>query len=478
MKSGILPLTFLAFCGTSLLQAESTLDLSLFSHQSEITTPNPAEGLGTFPLDAEVFRVADDQLGDLRLTHERDGKMIPVPFLIERMTLPTPARGSVTVPSSTKSFTEQDDGSIEIILERENGADTPGRLHIETPLRNFEKQVDVSGSNDGESWKELVRGEMLFDHERFLDFRRTGLSLPESDFRFFRVRIAEATDRQRSLMRSLRKTVSESSGLTMEEAVTETERNFRIDRISLHTKERKIEERLSMMPYPTTILRREEDQEQKRTELILDIGNCPVDLLRFETEDRNFRRQVEIQVPARVAANGTVERWRSLHKGTIHRYRIGEFSDEELSLTFPPPALTNRVGQVRIFISNGDSAPIEIRNIRAFGEVYELQFLAVPEGTYRLFLGGGEVDKPSYDLSAIRVAGREKVPTVSFTAGPLMENTAFSGPSRSNPLLNQTWFLWLAIAAVVACLVIVLMRAAGSMEDAVENSARTESDSE
>jgi hypothetical protein len=453
------------------LRAEpSGVDTTPYAHQRVLEASNEKEGLGILRLDSEVFREANGNLGDLRLVSETGGTFEEIPFVIERKVISQPAKQPRPIPSRVLDFSETADGAIEVVVELEEDSGKAAILKIETPLRDFEKQVQVSGSSDQSNWTALVPQGLIFDHERFLDFRRTTLELPANDFRWFRVRISGATDQQRSLVRSLHKTVSESNGLTMQESLTETKRTFRIDRLAFYTEKQSFEKRMSMLSYPAEILANTVNEETNRSEILLDIESCPVDTLRFETPDRNFRRNIEIQVPRAFSPSGEVTQWRTLHKSSIHRFQIGDFSEEKMEISFSPPAINQRAGQLRILVTNGDSPPIAVEEIKAFGEIYEVKFLTTTSGTRTLYFGAGgnDIQKPSYDVSAIRIADREDVEQILFTAGPVIANPAFTGSASRGLALNQPWILWLAIIAVVACLVLVLVRAATKIQEVAD----------
>ncbi|MDF1861554.1 MAG: hypothetical protein P1U87_15165 [Verrucomicrobiales bacterium] len=453
------------------LRAEpSGVDTTPHAHQRVLEASNEKEGLGVLRLDSEVFRDANQNLGDLRLLSEADSAFEEIPYIIERKVISKPAKHPRPIPSRVLDFSETENGTIEVIVELEEDSGKAAVLKIETPLRDFEKQIQVSGSSDQSNWTGLVTEGLIFDHERFLDFRRTTLELPANDFRWFRVRISGATDQQRSLVRSLHKTVSESNGLTMQESLTETKRTFRIDRLAFYTEKQSFEKRMSMLSYPAEIFANTVNEETNQSEILLDIESCPVDTLRFETPDRNFRRNIEIQAPRAFTPSGEVSQWRTFHKTSIHRFQIGDFSEEKMEVSFSPPAINQRARQLRILLSNGDSPPITIERIKAFGEIYDLKFLTTTSGTRTLYFGAGgnDIQKPSYDVSAIRIADRENVEQILFTAGPVIANPAFTGSASRGLALNQPWILWLAIIAVVACLVLVLVRAATKIQEIPE----------
>ncbi|MCG8598944.1 MAG: DUF3999 domain-containing protein [Verrucomicrobiales bacterium] len=443
----------------------------LFEFQRSLRGEAAEESLGVALLDADVFREARSDLSDFRLFDTSGETPQLVPFLIQEMEPEAKASPSRIIPSKIIDFSEAKNGAITLIVELENHAGRAASVTISTPLRNFEKQVSVEGSNDRSAWENVVEKEAVFDFEKYVDFRRTTIPLPENPFRFFRIRISEASDEMRSRVRAVRKSVSDRLGTTVEESFEIETRPFRVENLIFSTAKTSVEERIgNIVSYPASLLGTKINKEKKRSEILLDIENCPVDTLWFETKDRNFRRQVELQVPAGTAPAATVEgvdSWRTAKRGTIYHFQLGEYSDSDPEIEFTLPAGKKRPRWIRVLIENGDSPPVTISDVKAFGKVYQLRFLASPGETYVSRFGSNdtELKAPQFDLAAIRMANQKGLEKTRFYFNEIEANPSFSGSAPAKPVLNQTWMLWIAIAAVVACLIFVLVRAGAKIQD-------------
>ncbi len=445
------------------VSAGEAVETNAFEYRRAVVTEIPEEGLGTIALDRDIFSRTEDRFEDLRLFQEKDGAAVEVPFVIERVPDFRPGNSAVRILSEVLSFVPLQNGDIEIRVRLKEGESEAALLELKTPLRNFQKSVSVSGVSESGELKKLVTGKLVFDYELFLDFRRTTIELPVNSYREFLVRVSNATDKQRSSVKQLTRTISPDAGTTIQQSETVETRRFRIDELAFYTAETSREEKLSIRSETLEIVDVNEDADEKETQIVFQGDRVPVDSLILKTGDRNFKRRVEVQVPVNLEEN----HWRTIHTGSIHRYDLGEIKDENLTLSFSE----QRSDLFRLLIHNRDSPPIVITDLVGVGEIYELRFIAEPraaaiEGRYvLLFGGGGENERPDYDVAAIAAAvsgnvERFKLELASIEENPLFKHTVLKGPG-----LNQPWILWSAIAVAVFGLVLVLLKTAKQIDE-------------
>jgi len=304
----------------------------------------------------------------------------------------------------------------------------------------------------------LVSHKLIFDYELFLDFRRTTLRLPSNRYREFLIRISKATDKQRSAVKQLTRTISPEAGTTIQQSETVETRRFRIDEFAFYTAETPREEKLSIRSESFEIVEVKQDPEEKVTQVLFQGDRVPVDSLIFQSSDRNFRRRVEVQVPV----NPDGDHWRTIHTGAIHRYDLGEIQDENLTLSFSE----QRSDLFRLLIHNRDNPPVAIDEIVGVGEIYELRFLMAPDANYSLLYGGSKlVERPDYDVAAIEAGVSGGIDPVSLKLGGAEKNSTFKLQAVKGPGLNQPWILWIAIAVAVSGLVLVLLKTAKQIEE-------------
>lgn len=452
-------LTLLIVIGVS---AGEALDTDAFQYRRSVKTEITGEGLGTIELDRDIFSRTEDYFQDLRLFQESDGTAVEVPFVVTRVPDVRPGSSAVKIPSEVLSFSELENGDVEIRVELRQKKGDAAMLEFRTPLRNFEKSVSVSGVADGGGVEELVSGRLIFDYESFLDFRRTTIVLPPNSYREFVVRVSRATDRQRSAVKQLTRTISPGAGTTIQQSESVETRQFRIDALSFYTERVPREESLSIRAGRLEILEVNEDPEKKVTEILFQGDRVPVDSLVFQTADRNFKRRVELQVPVDVEE----ELWRTIHTGSIHRYDLGGIQDEDLTLSFSE----QRSGLFRLLIHNRDSPPVGIETIVGVGEIYELRFIAASrndadDSEYVLYFGGGApIERPDYDVAAIEAAVSGGIERVKLELAPIEENAGFKLIPVKGRGWNQPWILWIAIGIAVSGLSLVLFKTAGHVD--------------
>lgn len=426
-----------------------TFDSAPYPLRREAKTPASDAGFFRIPVDAELYRHSGRDFAALRLAAERNGSLVELPWIIRPVPQPAAPSRPDRLIHRIESFEEAPDHSIELVVALADGSPAAARLEIATPLRDFEKGVTVSIPGEGGLWSVLVGDAVVFDHTRFLDFRHTTVALPETPARRFRIRIADATDEQRSRVREITRTVGDASGTTVSETSRTETRAFRIDELRFHAAPAPAETRDPDRERHVLALLSQETTASGETQLLLDGGNLPLERITFTTESRNFRRPVSIQVPAEG------DTWRTVHRGTLHLYDVGGFHDESLSLAVP----SIQSDRYRIVVENGKNPPVVFAGASGETRPRELVFLADPGDKPVVYLGGDDatLTKPSLDTAAIAAALSRKVAAGTLLLGettPNPDHRVLVPPGPS--LLESRGVLWGVIAVAVAVLIAVL----------------------
>lgn len=432
-------------------------DPAPYAFRREATAPASGAGFLRIPVDAELYRHSGRDFASLRLAAERDGRLVELPWIVRPVPRPAAPTRPDRLVHRIESFEEAPDGSIVFVVSLAAASPAPARLEIATPLRDFEKGVAVSVQGEGGSWSVLVGDAVVFDHTRFLDFRHTTVALPETASRRFRVRIADATDEQRSRVREITRTVGDASGTTVSETSRTETRAFRIDELRFHAAPASAETRDPGGERHALAVLSQETAAGGETRLLLDGGNLPLDRIAFATESRNFRRPVSIQVPA----GG--DQWRTVHRGALHLYDVGGFRDESLSL--PLPGFQS--DRYRVVVENGKNPPVAFGGASGETRPRELVLLAEPGDAPVVFLGGDDatLTKPSLDTAAIDAALARKVGAETLRLGGAAPNPAHRSPAPpGRSPLESRGVLWGAIAVAVAVLVAALYSALRKIE--------------
>ena len=433
-------------------------DPAPFPELREIGEIRSATGLFRIPTDAGLHR----SFRTLRLAKKKGEAWQEMPMVSQRTYGPKKF-GDFLVTHRIVSLEETPNGALEIVVSFESPLQGPIHLEIDTPLSDFEKGVSIAVPGDDGAWKEVLSDGVIFDHRRFLDFRHTAIQIPEVKSRTLRLRIAEATDTQRSRLREITRTVGEASGLTVTESNSVESRAFRIDGLRfVHSRDHSMSKSEETECHPLTITGTETLPEGN-TEILFDGGNLPIHRLVLETNNRNFRRAVSVEVP------GPGDSWQTIHQTHLHRYEVGDFRDERLSISLTE----TRAERWRLLIENGANSPVTFSAVSGEGPAYETLFLADPGDQPVLFLGGNEttLTNAPLDTAAIEAAIRRDAPAETVVPGETLPNPAYraTSPEPAGPgFLDSQPILWSIIALAVAVLIAVLYQAMRKIEEKPE----------
>lgn len=433
------------------------------------------DALITIEVDPHLFSETVAGFADLRLVLVRGEEAREWPYRVERLAPAPVPRELIASATRAVSVDTGEDGSLTMVLEAAERGFPASRIEIATPLRDFEKTVAIAGSDDGESWEPLVEGALLVDQQRFVDFRRTSVDLPRGGFRYYRLKIDEASDEQRSALREMTRTFHGGAAAGIEERSRLQRRDFRIDSVRL------VRDPSAPPPeapprtrrdYPAEILSLEENRKDRMTEIVLATAGVPVDEITFMTADRNFRRTVEVEEPLGTNGAGEVVRWRRAGQGAIHRYAIEGLADERLAIRIDP----RRSPRLRLRIANLDSPPLAVEGVAVSGPAYEIRFLAEaqPGDRWTLRYGGGADgdSPPRYDLAALDRALAAGVASARWTLGEPVANAAYRARSTTPRWWEHPVAFPGIIALAVAVLAVLLVRVgrnvAGIEEDEAE----------
>ncbi len=401
-------------------------------------------------LDAPVFAHTRNGFPDLRVL---DGNGEEIPFLLEKRQRAMVSYADERRPAKVRSLKERQDNAIEVLAAPvwPNGrpAWPPAWLEIHTPLKNYEKRISVWGIDEtGRSFL-LADEQPIFDYSRFMDVRNERILLASDGVPFptYRIVVNDVTDIKASALVQFTRSTSDSASDSEMVRTVFRRRDFRIDRLRFgRTARRASGVRPVTAPREVGVVSIEENEAEKRTEIVLTAAGQPLTGLRLQTGSRNFVRAVEVQaeVPGQVTAP-----WRTLGRGTVQNISFRGIERKNLQVSFPE----TRADRYRLIVENHDSPPLDFTAVEGVGPVYRVLFLAAPGKQLRLAYGSRASEQPVYDpgllITLRRETGRE---IVAAALGEVRENEDFGQEWLPGDLLASPLALGLAVALVVAVL--------------------------
>ena len=390
----------------------------------EITTTT----LVAVPLDSHFFESTREGWPDVRLRNDRNES---VGFLI-RAAHDTKTRTVREFWTAEQASARVDaNAGLQVELVRRDKEPAPTGIRIVTPLRDFEHQVRVESSSDGETWTSAGPASLIFDYSRFVDARNDLVSLDAGAARRFRLTIEDVTAEQESVLKELHRRLRGSDEISRTERTTIARRPFRVDRIEFYRDSERVESsRLKTTDYPATNFTVTQNEKEHQTIVVFDTHREPITEVTVNTTAENVSRETRVEVEVE-ETNGQ-KAWKAITHGTVTRLSIGTIERDVRTLTIPE----TRSIHYRVVNENRDSAPIPITGVELRGPQYQLLFLASPAQKATVEYGSSTAEPGHYDTAALQA---------SLSAGHApLEATLQSPQENKNAPLNQSqpWAPW------------------------------------
>lgn len=428
--------------------AAETLTPDNFPYWKDVQGEVDRTSIIALPLDCDIYEHCQLNMNDLRLFDDQS-KAIPF-MLVKAVGQKQTARTVPIATAKVESLEESEDGRLEIRLQLPEKKPSPRGLRIHTPLRDFDLNVQVLGSEDGQAWHTLAENVHIYDYTRFIDVRQCDVPLPENNCRHFKLIVNRGTEQRQQALVQLSRQLKGGQELSRTETSKLRTRPFRIESVQFIDKKETITaEEARVQNYPVTSF--EVGTEGKTTVVLLKMRRQPVTSLVMVTESANFSRDVKVEVQR---PRGPTTQWATIATGRLSRVQFRDTDHENLRISFPE----QRQEAYRLVIDNGDSPPLSIDGVQARGNVYELLYMSDTVKGHRLCFGAEDMDPPVYDTAAIQELHRKHQP-VQANLGPVQQNPSITKPALSaQSLLNNKVFFGTVVAVMVLVLAWILVR--------------------
>ncbi len=422
-------------------------------------------------LNSDIYAATRPGYPDIRVLDEADAE---VPYVIERDV--EVRQEKVTLPFPTEVVALKPNGnSIEVHIRLDEKAHDAKYFWIDTPLINYERKVRVDGSEDGKKWTPLSKDLIIFDYTQFMDVSSRTINLPENNNREFKVTIEDVTEEKESPFKELTQTFKDAKETQRIERTVIERRPFRIDRITAWGMGKTSESvtTIHTSNYKIVAFEAKEDAAKKQTIIDVRTRREPITHFVLETPNRNFSRRVAVEVPLPAHAEQDKKNkhkktdhspgWREIGGATIQKFNIRGQKHEQLTIS----VAQRHEEQFRIVVQNDDNPPLQISDVKTWGDGQRLIFLAQPAKTYRVLYGSESVPAPKYEAATVLATLRKDNAPVLAGLGKQKDNTEFGGEpaSKARSIFNNWIFLGGAIGLMVIVLAWTLFRAGKRLEN-------------
>jgi Protein of unknown function (DUF3999) len=366
------------------------------------------------PLDSDFFMATRDGWPDVRLKNDRDQT---VAFLIQASHELTSKTVRQTWPVQKLAAKVDAATGLQVEISLRDNDPLPTGIRIMTPLRDFEHQVRVESSADGNVWISAGPPSLIFDYTRHVDARNDFVPITPGNHRLFRLIIEDVTAEQESLLLELHRRLRGETEIDRSENTKIVRRPFRIDRVEFYRDdETSVSSRQQKTKYPASNFGLEENEKDHQTVLTFETKREPITEIKLITESENFSRSAAIEVEVN-DINGKPA-WRVISNGTLTRFSVGSIQRKELTLLIPEC----HGSRYRVRIDNRDSPPLSIGGVELSGPRYELMFLASAAQKFNLQYGSKDAKAGQFDTAALQAALSQGATRITAKSGSPREN--------------------------------------------------------
>jgi len=261
-------------------------------------------------------------------------------------------------------------------------------LSVSTGLRDFEQQVLVEASDDGETWLPVVRNAVLFDLSRHAAVRRTEFALPAGMTRqWLRLTFEQAIDTREQLTALVTDTRQSDGGNSQTRAVQVDTRPFHVDAVSgwiyrLVDQPR----RPQQMAYPVVWTPKTSGVPAGKTVYEIKADGAPLTSMTIDLPTDFASWTYTLAAEQRL---GVETRTRPIAQGTLSQFRFRETTEKHTTIAFAETRAARYVLTI-------DRPAAPITAIRAEGPCYRLVFPAAKSVVYTL----DHLDEPTAATAA------------------------------------------------------------------------------
>jgi len=434
-------------------------DVTRYRHISAITLPEPTqdEELAQVLLTPEMFSVTQDNYADIRVVRRDTGQMVPC--RVECVTQEKEETERVTEALEVVTVTEMPDGQLGVTLVRQ-----PERRHVplagltvKTPLRDFERHVQVEVSADGTAWETVVARARVFDVSSFADLRMADIRLPPVSQPHIRLTFNKH-DQQTSAVTEVRTTADAQGEISnIDRSFREEQRPFRIDKVDgwtertrwmsdarpLRTRGDDDHVRITKIDTPRNKRDPQPGLPEDATWLFLDANRVPLEALTIKTGQRFVKIPYELFMET-TQPDGKIF-WKRITKGVLERVAFRDYLSERMTIAWH----TTRANRYCICITAPEDTDLRLI-VEAKGPDYRVVFPYAKGDEMDLILGNPEAKTAGHYADQIKILMRTVTKPLTAQPGPLTQNPAWNDKPEANVDMR------LILSATIVLVVIVL----------------------
>jgi len=349
-----------------------------FQYCAEVKHAFRAESLYQVHLTDEIIQKAAPGFEDLRLF---DAAQKETPSIVIK-NIP-PFETTETYPLEITGY-ENDASSAVVILKMPKKHRPISVLSLDISGTDFKKQIAVSGSTDGKTWKPLIE-DSIYDFTSQVDLRKTKVEFPSADFLYFRLKLADYKP-QSTTQPSIR---LKYDGLDFSvDGVKKKELRIRsVQGSTLTPAEKKpVYDKKSFLNIFSTL-------DKEGNTVIVFQADLPADQLALDVSNPYYYRSVNLYG----SSTGKDDSYRLLASQMIYRLPLSAEKHEEKNMI---EQQIQKQAFYKIVIVNKNNPSLEVKGITLAWVQQNLYFIALKnDERYSLCFGNQRLKRPDYDIA-------------------------------------------------------------------------------
>ena len=423
--------------------------------KAESNQSSDSNTVSSITLDSDIYRETPVfpfcRLRNNFLIRDEKGKKIP--YALRRLQITKKQIIKISFPVKIEEY--HDKGAFSsFVLKQDDTPQLIDSIFINTPDKNFEKEVSVSFSNDGKKYTPMPgKKPLIYDYSKAVALRKTTIKLIKPvNYKYITLELRNLKQETASPVRML--VTEERNGITSKKisSIIKKTGKLKIEscRLFKHS-EKRFNDSNMKRKYPFKII--ESEEKEKYTSIYVS-SNCePLTEIQFTTSSTNFSRRVKIY--------GSMDK--------IGLYPVTSFTWKK-SKVFKQNSINN--GNVHfaeslykyycIIIKNGDNPPLQNIKVSAQGNIYRLIMLGKQSKHLNVYYGTTFL--PDYEISKLLPKSFE-CNEIKYTLSKQMTNPNFISPEKPG---EYKWIYTLVIVLTAVILGFILYKNIGKL-NSIEN---------
>ena len=370
---------------------------------------------------------------------DKENREIPFVILDNRI----PPKKTVRYPLEVISYDDQATRT-KIVLKRPNSINSVTRLEMDSPDRDFNKAVTVSGSTDMKNWKTLGH-EAIYDFSSRVNLRKMHLALGKNTYLYFRLVIDEGEEDKNLQSIRLKYDGMDFSASTYTKKKLQVTRFVVLDDAESH--EKVVYDEWKLIPSIST------DMERRITEMVFRTS-LPFSIVEFAIDHPYYYRRIKLYGTKTNRKGDLV----MIKQDALYSFPISNQTEIKKRIDIPMP---QEYQSYKVAIENEGNPPLQIESITLQWAQKQLFFIGLDDHQeYRLFWGSPTVEEVSYDIAKlIRVDNWFNQPALSVQVPPFVQNMGYKPfKGKDGKTLVEKNILVIVISLVVIAVAFLLFQ--------------------